>query len=82
LLRQDPPDGIMLQPYDSLSININHGYIDQVYDKFYNIREDDIVIDVGAHVGVFTLKAARKAKGGKSLLSNSIHLITCFYLRT
>ncbi|MEM1510841.1 MAG: FkbM family methyltransferase, partial [Thermofilaceae archaeon] len=40
-------------------------YIDQVYDKFYNIREDDVIIDVGAHVGVFTLKASRKAKEGK-----------------
>ncbi|MEM1925322.1 MAG: hypothetical protein QXH44_09660 [Pyrobaculum sp.] len=71
LVQTRPPDGIILQPYDSLFIN-REIYLDRVYDKFYNIREDDVVIDVGAHVGVFTLKAARKAKKGRSLPLNRI----------
>ena len=58
------PDGIMLQPLDSISlINVNKEiYLDQVYDGFYKMREDDVVIDVGAHVGLFTLKAAKRAR--------------------
>lgn len=37
-------------------------WIEQVYDRFYCPRNDDVVIDVGAHVGLFTLKVAKKVK--------------------
>ncbi len=55
------PDGIILQPLDSIYIS-KEIYIDQGYDRFYKLQEDDVVIDVGAHVGVFSLKAAKRAR--------------------
>ncbi len=55
------PDGIILQPLDNIFIN-REIYLDQVYDRFYKMREDDVVIDIGAHVGVFSLKAAKRAR--------------------
>jgi len=33
----------------------------QVYEREYVIREGDIVVDCGAHVGMFTIKAAKRA---------------------
>lgn len=35
--------------------------IDGIYEKFFPISEGDLVVDIGAHVGVFTRKAARVA---------------------
>lgn len=37
---------------------------DRVYEQFFGMAPGDVVIDIGAHVGVFTLKAA-KAVGEK-----------------
>ncbi|MEM4435677.1 MAG: FkbM family methyltransferase [Thermosphaera sp.] len=37
-------------------------YLDRAYNKFHSIQKDDVVIDVGAHAGVFILKVTRKAK--------------------
>jgi hypothetical protein len=33
-------------------------FVKEVYERFYRLREGDVVIDVGAHVGMFTIKAA------------------------
>ena len=33
-------------------------FIKQVYERFYKVKEGDIVVDVGANVGMFTVKAA------------------------
>jgi FkbM family methyltransferase len=33
-------------------------FVREVYERFYRLREGDVVIDVGAHVGMFTVKAA------------------------
>lgn len=56
------PDGMKVaQPEDSLGINYEI-YDCEAYTKYRDIKEDDTVIDIGAHVGIFTLKAAAKAK--------------------
>lgn len=34
------------------------------YDTLYPIRDNDVILDVGAHVGVFAMYAARKAHKG------------------
>ena len=34
-------------------------------EKGFDIKENDVIIDVGAHVGYFTIYAAQKAKNGK-----------------
>lgn len=35
-----------------------------VFDRYYNPKVDDIVVDVGAHVGIFTVKMSKKLKSG------------------
>lgn len=57
-------DGVMVQPIDDLVVAVNEIYRDWVYNRFREIRESDIVVDVGAHVGVFTLRAAKRTKDG------------------
>ncbi len=39
-------------------------YDQSVFDHCYNPKADDTVIDVGAHVGIFTVKIAQKVKSG------------------
>jgi len=34
-------------------------YVEDVYGRYYELRDGDIVIDAGAHVGVYTVKAAK-----------------------
>jgi hypothetical protein len=53
----------ILQPIDNLFLNEEINF-SEVYDHFYKINEDDIIIDIGAHVGFFALRAARKARKG------------------
>jgi FkbM family methyltransferase len=40
-------------------IVVHEIFNEQVYDQFFTVEPGDVVIDVGAHVGAFTLKAAR-----------------------
>lgn len=40
---------------------------EKIYEKMYNIKKDDVVIDVGANVGIFALKAVR-CVGNKGLV--------------
>ena len=42
-------------------------YLGKVYDRFFEPNEGFTVVDVGAHVGIYTLKAARKV-GKQGLL--------------
>ena len=39
--------------------------ISRIYERFFRIRSEDIVTDVGAHVGAFALGAAKKASRGR-----------------
>jgi len=58
------PDGsVVVQPSDSLIVN-HEIYGACVYDRYRPIRSGDVVLDVGAHVGIFTVRAARKAREG------------------
>lgn len=52
---------VFLQPKDNLFI-LDEIFGGNYYDKFRKISTNDIVVDVGAHVGVFSVKAASKAK--------------------
>lgn len=36
-------------------------YYQEVYEKFFHVEEGDIVVDVGANIGMFSLKAAKSA---------------------
>jgi len=68
------PDGILIEPLDDIFIN-DEIYGRKVYNKLYKIKRKDIIIDVGAHVGVFSLKASRKANEGK-VISIEPHPVT------
>lgn len=57
------PDGVLILPSDSI-VGVFEIYVLDVYDVLHKIRDDDVVVDVGAHAGIFTLKAARSAKNG------------------
>jgi len=35
-------------------------YEDRVYERFFRVEEGDIVVDVGANAGIFTLKASKR----------------------
>ena len=51
--------------YDDLEIfksNLREILLDEIYTAKLSINADDYVIDVGAHVGIFTLLASKRAK--------------------
>jgi len=70
LVQIKPPVGVVLLPSGDEFI-FREIYLDEVYDKFYEIQKDDVVIDVGAHVGLFTLKAAKS--GAKVVVAIEPH---------
>ncbi len=53
-------------PEVNLSFVFHEVWLDRIYDqKGYEIEEADLVVDIGANIGVFTVFAADKAKRGK-----------------
>lgn len=59
------PDGVLVTPMGSMHELFEEIYSRKVYNRFYEIQNRDVVIDVGAHVGGFTLKAAKRAVEGR-----------------
>lgn len=53
-------DGVLIVPADS-NFMVRDIYKLNVYE-FNKIEKDDVVVDVGAHAGIFALKAARRAR--------------------
>lgn len=58
------PDGILIMPHGGCPMIYHEIYSRKVYNRVREIQKDDVVIDVGAHIGVFTLRAARRAVEG------------------
>jgi FkbM family methyltransferase len=50
--------------FGSFLLTMHDSYVKSVYEESYKLREGDVVIDLGASVGTFTVKAA-KAVGEK-----------------
>ncbi|CEG12660.1 hypothetical protein MSIBF_A260005 [groundwater metagenome] len=40
-------------------------YRDKTYTKFFDIYENDVVVDIGAHIGAFSVYAGKKTSKGK-----------------
>jgi FkbM family methyltransferase len=62
LVQSRLPDGVVLQPFDNMPFINKEIYLTAVYTKFRKLTGDDVVLDVGAHVGVFTLMASRRVR--------------------
>lgn len=45
--------------YDWDASTLNEVYFKDIYERHHKLRQGDIVVDVGAHIGTFTLKALR-----------------------
>jgi len=60
LIKTKLPDGIIVIEKDISSLLVDEIYTRALYEKHYKIRKGDIAIDVG----VFTLKASRRANNG------------------
>lgn len=43
---------------DLLSI-LNTIFVESIYEKYYHLKEGDVVVDCGANIGAFTVKAAK-----------------------
>jgi FkbM family methyltransferase len=64
-------DGTWLMYFDSMKFHLATPRLsvifevirDRIYEQVYDLRQDDVVIDVGAHVGIFAVKAARTLGG-------------------
>jgi len=48
-------------------------YIDRVYDRFFHPKKGFIVVDVGAHVGVYTLKTSKEVGDDGLIISVEPH---------
>lgn len=55
------PDGnfIIFRQFTADHFIIMEIYYSRVYDQLFKPEKDDIIVDVGAHIGVYTLKAAK-----------------------
>jgi len=63
LIHVRTPYGTIACPEDALD-TVKEIYEREVYTCVRPLKHDDVVMDVGAHVGIFTLKAAREAEDG------------------
>jgi len=48
-----------LGQYQSMLGMLQEQYVTNSYEKHYNLKEGDIVVDAGAHIGLFTIKASK-----------------------
>jgi FkbM family methyltransferase len=55
------PDGnkLLFRPFTWDQDGIMEIYGDKKYEELFHVRKGDVVIDAGAHIGIFALKAAR-----------------------
>ncbi len=64
LIREKTHDWIIVW---EIFINETYGVADGHTSVLQEIRADDVVVDIGAHIGIFTIYAARKAREGRVL---------------
>ena len=73
------PDGNRIfHPLRDMNI-LDEIYLMKVYEKVRGIKKGDVVIDCGAHVGIFTIKAANA--GARYVLSIEPNPINFLFLR-
>jgi len=53
-------EGVFLvRPFSGDIMVLKEIFFDEVYEAFYELKRGDVVVDVGAHIGCFTVKASR-----------------------
>ena len=57
-LRVQDGQEILVRPFSDDPLIVKEVYIQECYDQVYPIEEGDVVVDVGAHIGIFAAKAA------------------------
>lgn len=50
-----------IEYFATLWLGLRQQYIDDIYQKYYKVKKGDIIVDLGAHIGVFAVKAAKAA---------------------
>ena len=46
--------------YTSVIDTIREIYVEEIYEKYHNVTRGQIIVDIGANVGMFTVKVAKK----------------------
>jgi FkbM family methyltransferase len=57
------PHGVLLNPFGDFTV-VQEVFVSKVYNRLIEPRDGFIVVDVGAHVGSYTLLTARKIRSG------------------
>jgi FkbM family methyltransferase len=58
----DAGEMALFKDYGSMLSQLCEIYVEQVYEKYYMPKEGDVVLDVGANMGIFTVKVAKAMK--------------------
>lgn len=48
-----------LKYFNNFLITLSEQYVENIYERYYQLKAGDIVVDAGAYVGTFTVKAAK-----------------------
>ncbi len=55
---------VTIEYFGTLWRQLVQQYRDEIYQKYYKVKKGDIVVDVGAHIGTFTVRAAKTVGDG------------------
>ncbi len=58
------PQGLLLSPFGDFTV-VQEVFVSKVYDRFIEPEEGFVVVDVGAHIGSYTLLTSRKIGAGR-----------------
>jgi len=71
--------GIVVTPFDSeTGVILREIFVEEVYEKVRKLKKGDVVVDVGAHVGLFTFKAV--IRGSTMVVSIEPHPVNYKFL--
>lgn len=58
-----------LKDYGEFLYILSEQFVSEIYEKHYNIKKGHVIVDIGANIGIFAVKAAKKVgKSGKIIV--------------
>jgi len=55
-----------LKDYGEFLYVLSEQFVSEIYEKHYNVKNGQVIVDIGANIGIFAVKAAKKVgKSGK-----------------